>query len=53
VFQDISAIALGEAFTTAIDRALDACDALLAVIGPGWLTASTSDARPRMFQPDD
>jgi TIR domain len=53
VFQDVSAIPLGEAFTAAIDRALDACDAVLAVIGPGWLTASTPDARPRLFDPND
>jgi hypothetical protein len=53
VFQDVSAIPLGEAFTAAIDRTLDACDAVLAVIGPGWLTAATPDARPRLFEPDD
>ena len=53
VFQDVTAIELGEAFTAAIDRALDECDAVLAIIGPGWLTASTSEGSPRLFQPDD
>jgi TIR domain len=53
VFQDVTAIELGEAFTRAIDRALDECDAVLAIIGPGWLTASTSEAGPRLFEPDD
>lgn len=53
VFQDVTAIALGEAFTAAIDRALDESDAVLAVIGPGWLTASTPEGRPRLLEPDD
>jgi hypothetical protein len=35
VFQDVTAIERGEAFTAAIDRALDECDAVLAIIGPG------------------
>ncbi len=37
VFQDVTAIVPGEPFAQAIDRALDRCDAVLAVIGPGWL----------------
>jgi TIR domain-containing protein len=53
VFQDVTAITLGEPFTAAIDRALDKSDAVLAVIGPGWLTASTPEGRPRLLEPDD
>jgi hypothetical protein len=53
VFQDVTAITLGQAFTAAIDRALTVCDAVLAVIGPSWLTASTSDGRQRLPDPDD
>jgi hypothetical protein len=53
VFQDVTAIALGEDFIAAIDRALQSCDAVLAVIGPGWLVASTSDGTPRLLKPDD
>jgi|SRR5579859_1223796 len=53
VFQDVTAIALGEDFMAAIDRALRSCDAVLAVIGPGWLVASTSEGAPRLFEPDD
>ena len=35
VFQDVTAIAPGQDYTTAIDRALDGCDAVLVMIGPG------------------
>jgi hypothetical protein len=53
VFQDVVAIAPGQDFTAAIDRALDDCDAVLAVIGPSWLTAATPQGAPRLFQADD
>ena len=53
IFQDVTAIPLGQAFTAVIDRALDESDVVLAVIGPGWLTASTPEGRPRLLEPDD
>jgi hypothetical protein len=53
VFQDVVAIAPGQDFTAAIDRALDDCDAVLAVIGPGWRTAATPQGAPRLFDADD
>jgi len=53
VFQDVTAITLGEAFTDAIDRALDESDAVLAVIGPAWLSASTPEGSIRLLEPDD
>jgi len=53
VFQDVVAIAPGQDFTAAIDRALDDSDAVLAVIGPGWLAAATPQGAPRLFQGDD
>jgi hypothetical protein len=49
----VTAIALGDDFVAAIDRALRSCDAVLAVIGPGWLVASTSEGTPRLAKPDD
>ena len=49
----MTAIAPGQEFTVAIDRALDACDAVLAVIGPGWLTASTPQGNRRLTEPGD
>ena len=53
VFQDVTAIAPGQDFTAAIDRALDDSDAVLAVIGPGWLTAATPQGAPRLFEAND
>jgi hypothetical protein len=53
VFQDVIAIAPGQDFTVELDRALDDSDAVLAVIGPGWLTAATPQGAPRLFEADD
>jgi TIR domain len=53
VFHDVSAIAAGRDFTIEIDAALASSDAVLAVIGPGWLSATTPDGQLRLFQPDD
>jgi TIR domain len=53
VFHDVTAIAAGRDFTAEIDAALASSDAVLAVIGPGWLTAGASDGRSRLFDPDD
>ena len=49
----MTAIAAGRDFTVEIDAALAPSDAVLAVIGPGWLSAESPDGRPRLFQPDD
>jgi hypothetical protein len=53
VFQDVIAIAPGQDFTAELDRALDDSDAVLAVLGPGWLTAATLQGAPRLFEADD
>jgi TIR domain len=53
VFQDVTAIAPGQDYTAAIDQALDGCDAILVVIGPGWLAATTPQGTPRLFEADD
>ena len=52
VFQDVSAIAPGQDFTQVIRGALDDCDAVIAVIGPGWI-APGQEGTPRLHQPDD
>jgi hypothetical protein len=53
VFHDVTAIRPGRDFRAAIDEALASCDAVLAVIGPGWLEAATDDGRRRLSQDDD
>jgi TIR domain-containing protein len=53
VFQDVTAIAPGQDYTAVIDRALDGCDAVLVVIGPGWLAAASPQNTPRLFEADD
>jgi TIR domain len=53
VFRDVTTIAPGRNFETEIDRSLARSDAVLAMIGPGWLAASTPEGRQRLFEPDD
>jgi hypothetical protein len=53
VFQDVTAIAPGQDYTAAIDRALDGSDAVLVMIGPGWHAAATPQGTPRLFDADD
>ena len=53
VFQDVAAIDPGVDFGDAIVRALDDCDAVLAVIGPAWVMARTPAGVRRLEQPDD
>lgn len=53
VFMDIDTIPAGEDFPTVIDRALQSCDVLLALIGPRWLTVADRNGNPRLEDPGD
>lgn len=53
VFHDVTDIAPGRDFRVAIGQALDRSDALLAVIGPTWLTVTTPEGTPRLMDPGD
>ena len=53
VFMDVDTIELGADFVAAINRALDHCVVLLAVIGPQWLTTTDKDGRRRLDNPTD
>ena len=53
VFHDVAAIDPGADFGDAIAQALQDCDAVLAVIGPAWVNASTPAGLRRLDQPDD
>jgi TIR domain len=53
VFIDVDAIEPGVDFAEAISRAVAACQVLLAVIGPAWLTTTDERGRRRLDDPDD
>ncbi len=52
-FMDVEQIALGDDWKHVLDLRVTRCDALLAVIGPHWLTAASSDGRRRLDDPED
>lgn len=53
VFMDIDTIDLGTDYSEVIDRALASTDAVVAVIGRGWLGAADESGRRRLDDPDD
>jgi hypothetical protein len=48
VFMDLDAIGLGKRYPKVIEEALRSSDALVALIGRGWLTAEDEDGRRRL-----
>jgi hypothetical protein len=53
VFMDIKKIEAGENFRVAIRRELASCTAVLAIIGPRWLTLTDERGRRRIDDPED
>jgi predicted ATPase len=53
VFMDVESIEAGADFTEAIARAIDDSDAVMVVIGPGWLDAIGPDGRRRLDDSGD
>jgi hypothetical protein len=53
VFLDVDAIEPGADFAEEISRAVAACQVLLVVIGPNWLTVTDERSRRRLDDPDD
>jgi hypothetical protein len=53
VFHDVDAVSAGADFMASIGSALDRCDAVLAVIGPTWLTVADADGQRRLDDADD
>jgi TIR domain len=53
VFMDVDSIEIGVDFAEAIERAIDECDVLLALIGAPWLTINDEDGQRRLDDPDD
>ena len=53
VFMDLTAIDPGTDFVDTIERAVGDADALLVIIGPGWVDASGDGGTPRLQDPRD
>lgn len=53
VFFDIDTLKPGAKWRKVIEEKVRSCDALIAVIGPQWLTASDKQGRRRLEDPDD
>jgi hypothetical protein len=53
VFMDVTAIEPGSDFAEVIDKKVGTCDALVALIGPNWLTVKDEQSRPRLGAPGD
>ena len=53
LFMDVDSIPLGSNFTKVLGEEIAKCEALLAVIGPGWLDARDENGHRRLGNPDD
>jgi hypothetical protein len=53
IFKSNKSIPLGEPWPNHLREAARACDVLLALVGPAWLTITGEDGRPRIFDDDD
>jgi len=53
VFRDVGDIKGGADFHEVLEETLESADALIAVIGPGWLTAADRDGKRVLDDPDD
>lgn len=53
VFMDVDTIRLGSDFAAVIERAVNQCDVLVALMGRQWLSTAGADGRPRLDDPDD
>ena len=53
LFMDVDNIPPGEDFVRMLDTQVEQCDALLAVIGKGWLNATDENENRRLDDPND
>ena len=53
VFKDVDDIEPGDDFIEHIQSAVGACDVLLALIGPQWLTVTDANGVKRLDDPED
>ena len=53
VFKDVDSIPAGTDFRNQISNAVESCQVVIAVIGPGWLSAADATGRRRLDDPND
>lgn len=53
LFVDVDNIPIGVDFEAHLQTKISQCDAVLAVIGPGWLSARAPSGKPRLDSSDD
>lgn len=53
VFMDVDTIQPGEDFVEAIERAVGACQVLIAIVGKNWLGVTDADGGRRLDNPED
>jgi hypothetical protein len=54
LFMDVEGgIGPGQDFVRVIEEQVSACDAMLVLIGPDWLTVADEAGRPRLENPED
>lgn len=53
IFRDIDTVAPGVDFVNAIESGVASCDALIAIIGPNWLSIRDKNGRLRLEDSDD
>lgn len=53
VFYDVEGIDYGDAFASVIDKRIQACNVVVVVIGPQWMTLAGADGQPRIAAPGD
>ena len=53
VFRDIDSVAPGQRFPRVIEQEVGSCDAVLALIGPDWLSINDDAGQRRLDNPDD
>lgn len=53
IFRDVDTLQPGIDFVKAINTAVGSCSALLAIIGPNWLSSTGQDGRRRIDDPAD
>lgn len=53
IFMDIDSLEVGEDFVSVLEREVSSCDAVVALIGPHWLSATDAAGNRRLDDPKD